>query len=62
MFSTGQWIFAGFFVVAFMIIMIISYRKDKGLHRKYYKGTFYILLGFFAFVAILVAMKFLLKS
>jgi len=61
MFTTGQWIFAGLFVIAFVILMIFSYGKDKNLHKKYYKGSLYILLGFFVFVAILVAMKFLLK-
>ena len=62
MFSTGQLIFAGLFVVAFVVLMVFSYRKDKTLHRKHYKGSLFILLGFFAFVAILVMMKFLLKS
>jgi cytochrome bd-type quinol oxidase subunit 1 len=62
MFSTGQWIFAGFFVVAFVILMIFSYRKDKPLHKKHYKGSFLVLLGFFAFFMLLLAMKFLLKQ
>jgi len=62
MFTTGQWIFAGLFLVAFVILMIISYSKDKILHKKYYKGSLFILLGFFVFVGILVAMKFLLRS
>jgi len=62
MFSPGQWIFAGFFVVAFVVLMLFSYKKDKSLHRKYYKGSFYILLGFLAFIFILLMMKFLLKS
>nr|WP_247653623.1 hypothetical protein [Flavobacterium sp. CS20] len=62
MFSTGQWIFALFFVVAFVVLMLFSYKKDKVLHKKYYKGSFYILLGFLDFVLILFLMKFFLKS
>ncbi len=46
MFSTGQMIFALFFVIAFVIIMIFSYRKDKNLHKKYYKGSFWVLVAF----------------
>ncbi|MBS3739137.1 hypothetical protein [Mesohalobacter halotolerans] len=62
MFTTGQWIFAAFFVVAFIVLMLLSYKKDKVLHQKYYKGSFYILLGFLAFVLILFLMKTFLKS
>ncbi len=57
MFSTGQWIFAGCFVVAFVILMIISYRKDLKLHRKYYKGSIFILIGFIVFVGLLFVLK-----
>ncbi|MAM18634.1 MAG: hypothetical protein ABGW91_12535 [Christiangramia sp.] len=57
MFSTGQLIFAGFFVVAFVIVMIFSYRKDKQLHKKYYKGSFYILIGFLVFILLLFLIK-----
>ncbi len=57
MFSTGQLIFAGFFVVAFVAVMIFSYRKDKKLHKKYYKGSFYVLIGFLLFIALLFFIK-----
>ena len=62
MFSTGQMIFALFFVIAFVIIMIISYLKDKNLHKKYYKGSFWVLVGFIAFILILMAIKTYLKG
>jgi cytochrome bd-type quinol oxidase subunit 1 len=62
MFTTGQLIFAIFFVIAFVIIMFYSYRKDKKLHKKYYKGSFWILLGFLIFVALLIAVKTYLKG
>lgn len=57
MFSTGQLIFAAIFVLVFIIVMIYSYRKDLQLHRKYYKGTVYILIGFILFIALLFVIK-----
>lgn len=57
MFSTGQLIFAGIFILVFIIVMIYSYRKDLQLHRKYYKGTIYILIGFLLFMALLFVIK-----
>ena len=62
MFSTGQLGFAIFFVIAFIAIIISSYRKDLPLHKKYYKGSYRVLLGFLVFIALLVAAKFALKS
>ncbi|MDX1603554.1 MAG: hypothetical protein R3209_10815 [Salinimicrobium sediminis] len=62
MFSTGQLIFAGLFFVVFVAVIFFSYRKDLKLHRKYYKGTFYILLGFIAFILLLFLMKLYLKG
>ena len=61
MFSTGQLIFAGIFLVVFIMIMIYTYRKDLKLHRKYYKGTLYILLVFILFLILLFAIKFYLR-
>lgn len=61
MLSTGQIIFAISFVVVFVIVMIISYRKDKKLHRKQYKGSFWILVGFIVFILLLLAVKLLLR-
>ncbi len=49
--------FAVFFVIAFVIIMIISYRKDIQLHKKHYKGSLLILAGFLLFIAILFVIK-----
>lgn len=61
MFSTGQWIFAGIFFLAFVAIIAYSYRKDLKLHKKYYKGTIYILIGFILFMVLLFAMKIYLQ-
>ena len=62
MFSTGQLGFAIFFVIEFIAIIIYSYRKDLPLHKKYYKGSYRVLLGFLVFIALLVAAKFAIKS
>ncbi|MFC6859248.1 hypothetical protein [Zunongwangia atlantica] len=61
MFSTGQWVFAGLFLVAFIIVMIFMYRKDLNLHRKYYKNSIYVLVGFIAFILLLFVIKVYLK-
>ncbi len=57
MFTTGQWVFAAFFFVTFVVVIIFSYRKDLKLHRKYYKGSLYILAGFLLFILLLFALK-----
>ena len=62
MISTGQIIFAILFIIAFVTIMIISYRKDKKLHKKHYRGTIWILVGFLAFTGLLLLAKWLLKQ
>lgn len=61
MFTQGQLLFAAFFVVIFIIAMIYSYRKDFKLHRKFYKGSYMILLGFFVFIGFLFFIKGYLK-
>ncbi|MEN9322906.1 MAG: hypothetical protein RIT03_1280 [Bacteroidota bacterium] len=61
MFSSGQLIFALLFFIAFVVAMVISYRKDVKIHEKYYKGNFKILIGFFAFIILLFVIKIVLK-
>ncbi|MBE15214.1 MAG: hypothetical protein ABNH00_07785 [Dokdonia sp.] len=61
MFSTGQWIFVVFFIVAFITLLLIAYRKDARLHKKQYKGSKWVLLGFLGFVAILFLLKVVLN-
>ena len=60
MISTGQLIFAILFFVAFVIFVTLSYRKDRKLHRKYYKGNIWVLVGFVIFFLILLGAKYLL--
>lgn len=57
MLSNGQIIFAVLFVIAFTIITIISYKKDKKLHLRHYNGAIWVLVGFLAFIIILVLIK-----
>ena len=47
MFSIGQQIFAILFVICFIIIISISYGKDKKQQREYFRGTYKILIVFF---------------
>jgi len=62
MFSTGQWIFAGIFVIVFTGILIASYRRDRNLHKKNYPGVIWVGVTFVIFVILLFLIKNLLKN
>ena len=38
-FTPGRIVFASLFAIAFIIFMVISYRKDKKNLNRYYKGA-----------------------
>ena len=59
MFTKGQWIFGILFFLAFVAVMVYTYRKDLKLHKRYYKGSIWILLAFISFILFIVAIKFL---
>lgn len=61
MFSQGQLIFAGLFLVCFIIAAVVMYRKDAALHNKVYKGSYRVLIVFLLFVGALFAIKYFLK-
>lgn len=61
MFTNGQWVFGILFVIAFIIVLTYTYRKDINLHRKYYKGSIWILLAFISFILLIVTIKFAFK-
>jgi hypothetical protein len=61
MFTTGQMIFGVLFFVAFVAVIILSYRKDIKIHRKHYKGSIYVLVGFLLFIVLLFFIKAYLK-
>ncbi|MBP8792847.1 MAG: hypothetical protein KBE41_03180 [Lutibacter sp.] len=58
MFTQGQLIFAGFFLIAFTIAMIWSYRKDIKIHKKYYKNSFIVIIAVFLIIAIFTLITF----
>lgn len=62
MFSTGQIYFALFFIITFIIVMIFVYRKDVKEMKIQYKGTYWILIGFLSFIALLAIIKMFLKE
>ncbi|MEB8329746.1 hypothetical protein OO009_10285 [Flavobacteriaceae bacterium KMM 6897] len=62
MFSNGQLIFAAFFVIVFIGVIIFSYKKDRQLHIKNYKGVKWIGITFITFIIILFILKYLLKN
>jgi len=62
MFTTGQVIFAICFIIVFVGVMIYVYRKDLPLHKQHYKGSYWVLIGFLAFVGFLFIIKNFLKE
>jgi mannose/fructose/N-acetylgalactosamine-specific phosphotransferase system component IIC len=62
MFSTGQLIFAALFVLFFSVVIVFSYRKDKKLHNKNYKGVKWVGIVFILFIIFLFTIKYLLKN
>lgn len=61
MFTTGQWIFALCFFIAFVILIVFSYRKDLALHKKHYRGSIWVLVGFLTFIGLLFVIKLILN-
>ncbi|MCP1997111.1 putative membrane protein [Flavobacterium sp. HSC-61S13] len=61
MFTPGQIKFSIFFVIVFLIAMVYVYRKDIQLHKTYYKGSLWVLIGFIAFIGLLFVLKTTLK-
>jgi len=62
MFSGGQKLFALFFFIAFVAIMVWSYRKDIKLHKIYYKKVWMVALGIFLVIAAFAVITFLLHE
>lgn len=59
MFTSGQITFGIAFAIAFILVMIYTYRKDFKLHQKYYKGSVWVLIAFIAFIGFIAAVKFI---
>lgn len=60
MFTTGQLVFGLLFFIVFAIIIGYQYRKDLKLHKKYYKGTLWVLVAFIGFIGTMALIKFVL--
>jgi hypothetical protein len=60
MFSQGQILFGILFAIAFTVLTIFAYRKDAVLHRKYYKGSLWVLAAFISFIGLIACIKFFL--
>lgn len=61
MFTQGQWIFASFFLISFIIITIYVYRKDAVIHQVFYKGSYKVLIAFILFILALFVIKITMK-
>ena len=57
MFTQGQLVFAVFFVIAFIILVSLSYIKDMKFLKNTYKGVRWVLVSFILFFLILVLLK-----
>jgi hypothetical protein len=57
MFSNGQLVFGLLFFVSFVIIVTYSYKKDLKKLNGTYKGIKWVVIGFIAFVSLLVILK-----
>lgn len=63
MFTPGRIVFASLFVIAFIILMIYSYKKDAKNNNKHYKnGATYVAIGIITVIAFLFISKFLIKG
>lgn len=63
MFTPGRIVFASFFVIAFLILMIFSYKKDAKNNKKHYQNAaIYVAIGILVTIALLYASKFLVKG
>tara|TARA_R110002049_G_scaffold274753_1_gene452739 strand:- start:1012 stop:1200 length:189 start_codon:yes stop_codon:yes gene_type:complete len=62
MFTNGQYIFAGLFVIVFTAIIFFTYKKDKRMHLKNYAGVKWVAITFTIFIISLFVIKHLLKK
>ncbi|QXP74830.1 hypothetical protein H0I31_03020 [Tenacibaculum sp. AHE15PA] len=63
MFTPGRIVFASIFVIAFIILMIYSYKKDAKNNKKYYKNAaIYVAIGILSLIVLLFLAKFLIKG
>ncbi|TYA57537.1 hypothetical protein FVF61_04730 [Formosa maritima] len=61
MFTNGQLVFGILFAIAFIIILFFTYRHDKKTHKKYYKGSVWVLIAFISFILFIASIKWFFK-
>lgn len=63
MFTPGRIVFACIFVIAFIILMFYSYKKDANNNNKHYKNSaIYVAIGILSLIILLFLAKFLIKG
>ncbi len=62
MFSTGQKIFGLIFAIAFILIIIWSYRKDLKLHQLYYKKVWIVGISIIFVIGLFAILTFILHK
>lgn len=62
MFTSGQLTFAAIFLVAFVLVLVFSYKGDKKKSRKYFKNSYLVLLGFLVLMGFMMFLKFYFKK
>lgn len=62
-FTTGRIVFSALFVLAFVLGMIFSYKKDAKNNQKHYKNTaIYVAIGIVTVIGLLFLSKLLIKG
>ncbi|MDO6676287.1 hypothetical protein MK851_05025 [Tenacibaculum sp. 1B UA] len=62
MFTTGRIVFASLFVIAFILLMYFSYKKDAKNNKKHYQnGALYVAIAIAVVIALLFLSKLLTK-
>lgn len=59
--GTGHWIFAGVFLLAYIIYLVWSYRKDLKLHKIHYPGASLIIGGIIVAIFLIYVIKVLVN-
>ena len=57
-----HWIFAAFFAIVFLGVMVFSYRKDRKVNRRQYGNTMWIGFLIGGGIIFLIILKFALRN
>ena len=58
MFTSGQKIFALFFLITFTAVIIWTYRKDLKLHKTHYKNVWVIIVSIIVIITLFTLITF----